>query len=142
MSLYIITRCLCEEPKSHLWPGPVRGVPRAGSRRPPTRLKGLTGSSSSSFDNLFCLFNFPFDCLHLVILSLHFPFCIVFLCSFFLILIIEISRPLLLQVSQFMFGGLAGTLCWLSVLPFDVIKSRMQVGQPQFLNPQKKRKKI
>ena len=30
------------------------------------------------------------------------------------------------QMAQFMFGGLAGTLCWLSVLPFDVIKSRMQ----------------
>ena len=30
------------------------------------------------------------------------------------------------QMAQFMFGGLAGTLCWLSVLPFDVVKSRMQ----------------
>jgi len=27
---------------------------------------------------------------------------------------------------QFMAGGFAGTLCWLSVLPFDVVKSRMQ----------------
>jgi len=30
------------------------------------------------------------------------------------------------QTAQFVFGGLAGTLCWLSVLPFDVVKSRMQ----------------
>ena len=30
------------------------------------------------------------------------------------------------QMAQFMLGGLAGTLCWLSVLPFDVVKSRMQ----------------
>ena len=30
------------------------------------------------------------------------------------------------KFEQFMAGGLAGTLCWLSVLPFDVVKSRMQ----------------
>ena len=30
------------------------------------------------------------------------------------------------QTAQFVFGGLAGTLCWPSVLPFDVVKSRMQ----------------
>ena len=27
-------------------------------------------------------------------------------------------------------GGLAGMLCWLSVLPFDVVKSRMQADCP------------
>ena len=29
-------------------------------------------------------------------------------------------------LAQFLAGGSAGTLCWLSVLPFDVLKSRMQ----------------
>ena len=31
--------------------------------------------------------------------------------------------------AQFLAGGLAGTLCWLSVLPFDVMKSRMQAAE-------------
>ena len=31
------------------------------------------------------------------------------------------------SAAQFWAGGLAGTLCWLSVLPFDVVKSRLQV---------------
>ena len=30
------------------------------------------------------------------------------------------------KMEQFWAGGLAGVLCWLSVLPFDVVKSRMQ----------------
>lgn len=30
------------------------------------------------------------------------------------------------KTEQFVAGGLAGMLCWLSVLPFDVVKSRMQ----------------
>ena len=29
-------------------------------------------------------------------------------------------------MTQFWAGGLAGVLCWLSVLPSDVVKSRMQ----------------
>ena len=29
-------------------------------------------------------------------------------------------------MEQFWAGGLAGVLCWLSVLPSDVVKSRMQ----------------
>ena len=137
MSLYIITRCLCEEPKSHLWPGPVRGVPRAGSRRSPTRLKGLTGSSS--FNNFVCLIS------HLIVsIWSFFPCNFYSLSSFDVVLVssFKLKYPApLLQVSQFMFGGLAGTLCWLSVLPFDVVKSRMQVGQPQFLIHRRRRKK-
>lgn len=36
------------------------------------------------------------------------------------------SRQDASAVDQFLAGGAAGTLCWLSVLPFDVMKSRMQ----------------
>ena len=31
------------------------------------------------------------------------------------------------KMDQFWAGGLAGMICWLSVLPFDVVKSRLQV---------------
>ena len=37
------------------------------------------------------------------------------------------------KYEQFFAGGLAGMLCWLSVLPFDVVKSRMQADD--FSNP-------
>lgn len=38
---------------------------------------------------------------------------------------------------QFLAGGFAGVMCWLSVLPFDVIKSRMQaddLDRPRYKN--------
>jgi len=35
------------------------------------------------------------------------------------------------SAAQFWAGGLAGTLCWLSVLPFDVVKSRLQAQDPE-----------
>ena len=34
------------------------------------------------------------------------------------------------KMTQFWAGGLAGVLCWLSVLPADVVKSRMQADCP------------
>ena len=35
------------------------------------------------------------------------------------------------KMEQFWAGGLAGMICWLSVLPFDVVKSRMQAEEPE-----------
>ena len=35
------------------------------------------------------------------------------------------------KMDQFWAGGLAGMICWLSVLPFDVVKSRMQAEEPE-----------
>ena len=46
------------------------------------------------------------------------------------LLLLRGGREEATTIQQFWAGGLAGMLCWLSVLPFDVVKSRMQADCP------------
>jgi solute carrier family 25 carnitine/acylcarnitine transporter 20/29 len=60
----------------------------------------------------------------------------VYMCSYYQLKTLfepHITKP---QMVEFLAGGFAGVICWLSILPFDTVKTRMQLdagcGSPKY----------